>query len=119
MPTIDVIGDIHGYADKLRLLLARLGYEQSGGSAIAEAWLTQKSVSLSINGSRKPFEFVGIYSIPMLFATLARPVDSNRIWIRLEVPVALILDLGFLAFSWRQPSAPGLAMPMSHYSRVL
>jgi Calcineurin-like phosphoesterase len=31
MPTIDVIGDIHGYADKLRTLLSRLGYEQSGG----------------------------------------------------------------------------------------
>jgi hypothetical protein len=31
MPTIDVIGDIHGYADKLRRLLSRLGYEQSGG----------------------------------------------------------------------------------------
>jgi hypothetical protein len=31
MATIDVIGDIHGYADKLRLLLGRLGYEQSGG----------------------------------------------------------------------------------------
>ena len=28
MPTIDVIADIHGYADKLRRLL---GYEQSGG----------------------------------------------------------------------------------------
>ena len=31
MPTIDVIGDIHGHADKLRALLSRLGYEQSGG----------------------------------------------------------------------------------------
>lgn len=31
MPTIDVIGDIHGYADKLRRLLSRLGYEQTGG----------------------------------------------------------------------------------------
>jgi Calcineurin-like phosphoesterase len=31
MPTIDVIGDIHGYADKLRKLLSRLGYEQTGG----------------------------------------------------------------------------------------
>lgn len=31
MPTIDVIGDIHGYAHKLRRLLSRLGYEQSGG----------------------------------------------------------------------------------------
>ena len=31
MPTIDVIGDIHGHADKLRALLKRLGYEQSGG----------------------------------------------------------------------------------------
>jgi hypothetical protein len=31
MPTIDVIGDIHGYADKLRALLNCLGYEQSGG----------------------------------------------------------------------------------------
>ena len=31
MPTIDVIGDIHGYADKLRKLLSRLGYEQNGG----------------------------------------------------------------------------------------
>jgi Calcineurin-like phosphoesterase len=31
MPTIDVIGDIHGNADKLRALLKRLGYEQSGG----------------------------------------------------------------------------------------
>ena len=31
MPTIDVIGDIHGYADKLRMLLSCLGYEQSGG----------------------------------------------------------------------------------------
>jgi hypothetical protein len=31
MPTIDVIGDIHGYTDKLRALLDRLGYEQSGG----------------------------------------------------------------------------------------
>jgi Calcineurin-like phosphoesterase len=31
MPTIDVIGDIHGNADKLRALLRRLGYEQSGG----------------------------------------------------------------------------------------
>ena len=31
MPTIDVIGDIHGHADKLRGLLSRLGYEQSGG----------------------------------------------------------------------------------------
>jgi hypothetical protein len=31
MPTIDVIGDIHGYADKLRTLLSRLGYEQKGG----------------------------------------------------------------------------------------
>lgn len=31
MPTIDVIGDIHGYADKLRGLLDGLGYEQSGG----------------------------------------------------------------------------------------
>jgi|SRR5271166_1188 len=31
MPTIDVIGDIHGYADKLRALLNRLGYKQSGG----------------------------------------------------------------------------------------
>lgn len=31
MPTIDVIGDIHGQADKLRRLLSRLGYEQSGG----------------------------------------------------------------------------------------
>jgi hypothetical protein len=31
MPTIDVIGDIHGYADKLRHLLSRLGYEQNGG----------------------------------------------------------------------------------------
>jgi hypothetical protein len=31
MPTIDVIGDIHGYADKLRALLNRLGYEQNGG----------------------------------------------------------------------------------------
>jgi hypothetical protein len=29
--TIDVIGDIHGYADKLRKLLGRLGYEQTGG----------------------------------------------------------------------------------------
>jgi hypothetical protein len=31
MPTIDFIGDIHGHADKLRALLKRLGYEQSGG----------------------------------------------------------------------------------------
>jgi hypothetical protein len=31
MPTIDVIGDIHGNADKLRALLSRLGYQQSGG----------------------------------------------------------------------------------------
>lgn len=31
MPTIDVIGDIHGYAGKLRALLSRLSYEQSGG----------------------------------------------------------------------------------------
>jgi hypothetical protein len=31
MPTIDVIGDIHGYADKLQRLLSRLGYEQNGG----------------------------------------------------------------------------------------
>ena len=31
MPTIDVIGDIHGYADKLRRLLNCLGYEQSRG----------------------------------------------------------------------------------------
>jgi Calcineurin-like phosphoesterase len=31
MPTIDVIGDIHGNAEKLRALLCRLGYEQSGG----------------------------------------------------------------------------------------
>jgi hypothetical protein len=31
MPTIDVIGDIHGQADKLQQLLSRLGYEQSGG----------------------------------------------------------------------------------------
>jgi len=31
MPTIDVIGDIHGRADKLRALLSRLGYEQRGG----------------------------------------------------------------------------------------
>jgi hypothetical protein len=31
MSTIDVIGDIHGCADKLRALLSRLGYEQSGG----------------------------------------------------------------------------------------
>jgi hypothetical protein len=31
MPTYDVIGDIHGYADKLRTLLSRLGYEQNGG----------------------------------------------------------------------------------------
>jgi hypothetical protein len=31
MPTIDVIGDIHGYADKLRTLLSRLGYQQKGG----------------------------------------------------------------------------------------
>ena len=31
MPTYDVIGDIHGYADKLRALLGRLGYEQNGG----------------------------------------------------------------------------------------
>jgi hypothetical protein len=31
MPTVDVIGDIHGYADKLRALLSQLGYEQSGG----------------------------------------------------------------------------------------
>ena len=31
MPTIDVIGDIHGYADKLRKLLTRLRYEQTGG----------------------------------------------------------------------------------------
>jgi hypothetical protein len=31
MPTIDVIGDIHGYADKLRKWLRRLGYEQAGG----------------------------------------------------------------------------------------
>src|ERR1700740_885286 len=31
MPTIDVVGDIHGYADKLRKLLIRLGFEQTGG----------------------------------------------------------------------------------------
>jgi hypothetical protein len=31
MPTYDVIGDIHGYADKLRALLSRLGYQQNGG----------------------------------------------------------------------------------------
>jgi Calcineurin-like phosphoesterase len=31
MPTIDIIGDIHGYADKLRRLLSRLGYVQNGG----------------------------------------------------------------------------------------
>ena len=31
MPTIDVIGDIHGYADKLRKLLNHLGYQQTGG----------------------------------------------------------------------------------------
>jgi hypothetical protein len=31
MPTIDVIGDIHGQADKLRRLLDRLGYKQNGG----------------------------------------------------------------------------------------
>jgi hypothetical protein len=31
MPTIEVIGDIHGQADKLRALLNRLGYEQTGG----------------------------------------------------------------------------------------
>ena len=31
MPTTDVIGDIHGYADKLRKLLSRSGYEQTGG----------------------------------------------------------------------------------------
>jgi Calcineurin-like phosphoesterase len=31
MPTIDVIGDIHGHAGKLRKLLNRLGYEQTGG----------------------------------------------------------------------------------------
>src|ERR1700739_4175824 len=30
MHTIDAIGDIHGYADKLRKLLTRLGYEQTG-----------------------------------------------------------------------------------------
>lgn len=32
MPTLDVIGDIHGYADKLRKLLGCLGYEQTGGA---------------------------------------------------------------------------------------
>lgn len=32
MPTIDVIGDIHGHADKLRKLLSRLGYQQTGGA---------------------------------------------------------------------------------------
>jgi hypothetical protein len=31
MPTIDIIGDIHGYADKLRALLHRLGYKETGG----------------------------------------------------------------------------------------
>ena len=31
MPTIDVIGDIHGNADKLRALLHRLGYKETGG----------------------------------------------------------------------------------------
>jgi hypothetical protein len=31
MPMIDVIGDIHGNADKLRAFLSRLGYEQWGG----------------------------------------------------------------------------------------
>src|SRR5260221_8710287 len=31
MPMVDVIGDTHGYADKQRRLLSRLGYEQSGG----------------------------------------------------------------------------------------
>jgi hypothetical protein len=31
MPTIDVIGDIHGYGDKLRALLSRLGYQEKCG----------------------------------------------------------------------------------------
>jgi hypothetical protein len=31
MPTIDIIGDIHSYADKLRQLLTRLGYRENGG----------------------------------------------------------------------------------------
>ena len=31
MPKIDVISDIHGHTDKLRHLLSRLGYEQTGG----------------------------------------------------------------------------------------
>jgi hypothetical protein len=31
MPTIDVIGDIHGYADKLQRLLTRLGYQKVAG----------------------------------------------------------------------------------------
>jgi hypothetical protein len=31
MRKIDVIGDIHGYANKLRRLLSRLGYEEVGG----------------------------------------------------------------------------------------
>ena len=31
MPTIDVIRDIDGHADKLRNLLNRMGYEQTGG----------------------------------------------------------------------------------------
>jgi Calcineurin-like phosphoesterase len=31
MPAVDIIGDIHGYADKLRRLLGRLGYHEHGG----------------------------------------------------------------------------------------
>jgi Calcineurin-like phosphoesterase len=31
MPAIDIIGDIHGYVDKLRRLLGRLGYRENGG----------------------------------------------------------------------------------------
>ncbi len=34
---IDIIGDIHGYADKLAALLAKMGYEkQKGGYAHPE-----------------------------------------------------------------------------------
>jgi len=31
MPIIDIIGDIHGHANKLRRLLGRLGYRENGG----------------------------------------------------------------------------------------
>ena len=89
---VDVIGDIHGYADKLRALLAKLGYQQSAG-AYRHPSRTAIFVGDLIDGGPQQLETVGIVRA-MVDAGSAKAVMGNH-------------ELNAVAWATLDPANPG------------